>query len=133
MANGKHSEKNLKKYRINFLSANYNVGTTTTGDRKKNRDKFRLPSFGCPRYFFRFSFTSGLIDIPMACVDWCKVTVNEFQRHYFRGFMTLTEWEEGPKLREGISPFVALDFVVPSRFMLAFDNRVRMSRMILHL
>ena len=56
------TQPRLKANRINFLSVPYNVGSTTHYD-PRQADQLRA-SFGCPRYFFRFNFTSAVTSIP---------------------------------------------------------------------
>ena len=110
----------LLRNRVSFLSVPYNVGSTTHYDPRQRNDL--KASFGCPRYFFCFNFTSAVISIPYAFVDWCQFRAKSFHRTSFEGDITQAEWTNGPRQRRLISPFITLDDIVPSRFALAYDS-----------
>lgn len=119
----KEMSENIRKkqHKIPFCSVPYNVGSTSHHN-PVNRDKYKH-SFGCPRYFFRFDFTSAISSVPYAYVTWCRFSATSFYRTCFMGRFTQDEWQTGPKHRTSLCPFVTVDDIIPSRFVLAFrDN-----------
>ena len=111
-----------------FIAVNKNVGSTL---HYNPRDKAKQQkSFGVPRTFFRFNFTSAIHDIPFAYVDWCEFTATNFYRCDFQGHISPTEWTQGPntsKLRKKCNPFISLDDFLPSRFVLAYKENLDIS------
>ena len=100
----------------NFLCVPHNDGATTYDVVPTNEH-----SFGIARYFFRLSMTSAIETVPFAYVNWCLYRSMKCTQTYFEGTMTEHEWTTGPSMKDNISPFVVLDHVVPSRFVLAYD------------
>jgi len=87
-------------------------------------------SFGVPRGFFRFNFTSAIYDIPFAYVDWCEITATDFYRCHFQGHISPAEWVRGPNtslLPKKCNPFISLDDFMPSRFVLAYKDNLDVS------
>ena len=114
------AEDSTKKSKATFICVPHNVGCTTISDLAS----MRLPnkSMGCPRYFFRFNFTSAIHEVPYAYVDWCSFQASRFTPTYYEGRMSNIEWTTGPSYKNGISPFVTIDVIAPSRFVLAYDG-----------
>ena len=122
-----HADGWKHKNRIPFIGVNKNVGSTL---HYNQRDKTKQQkSFGVPRAYFRFSFTSAIHNIPFAYVDWCEFTATNFYRCDFQGHISKTEWARGPntdllpkKLK--CNPFISLDDFLPSRFALAYKTNL---------
>ena len=120
-----HANGKKHKNRMPFIGVNHNVGSTLH-DNPRHKDK-QNKSFGVPRTFFRFNFTTALVDIPFAYVDWCCFTATNFHRCQFQGHITPTEWATGPNtklLQKRTNPFVCLDDFLPSRFALAYKDNL---------
>jgi len=61
-----------KRFRLPFLgTANNFDGSTTHYDNNLSQQEQNY-SFGCPRYFFRFDFTSAINSIPIPYCDWVQ-------------------------------------------------------------
>lgn len=113
--------KTSKKSKINFIATPHGVGSTYTLD--DDNDLNKNYSFGCPRYFFRFNFTSALQNMAMAYVDWCsflKSSSNTFKYGCYMGRVSHEEWNTGPKYNASFCPFIPLRDICPSRFVLAY-------------
>ena len=108
-----------------FIGVECNVGSTSYHDiRKKKSQQF---SFGCPRFFMRFSFTSAISDVPYAYVDWCNFVATDFYRTTFKGHITQEEWSSGPRSKPDstiINPFMPCDDFIASRFVLAYKSNL---------
>lgn len=111
--------------KIPFLCVNHNVGSTKFhDDRLKNDQNY---SFGRPRFFFRFNFTSAIYDVPIAKVRWIDFVAVHFTRTTFAGHCTPNSWNETLTDDEHNSkyvPFVGLDDILPTRFVLSFDTNL---------
>jgi hypothetical protein len=107
-----------------FIGVPYNVGSTSHHSTKKTVIEKQQYSFGCPRIFLRFSFTSAIDQVSYAYVDWAMFTAKTFHRTTFEGYISSTEWETGPRTRPtgNINPFVPCDHFIPSRFLLAYET-----------
>ena len=77
------------------------------------------------RFFFRYSYTSGLTNIPFTYVDWIQFTNMECNSSAFTvGTISEVEWTTGPKQRSNQwskPPFVPLDSIVASRYGIGMD------------
>ena len=113
------SRKSSREHRLNFIAVNHDVGSTVF---RRNTPQYKKYSFGCPRFFFRFSFTRAIVNVPMANVDWCKFSATDYFRTCFMGTLSNREWQEGPRYHSTISPFVTLDDVLPSRYVMAYRH-----------
>jgi len=73
---------------------------------------------------FRFSFTSGIDDIPLAAVDWVDFECDQDQQHRVCsiGRISASEWYTGPKQNSRLKQFLPLAQNFPSRYCLAYDN-----------
>lgn len=110
-----------KRFRLPFIgTANNFDGCTTHYD--NNLSQEQNYSFGCPRYFFRFDFTSAINSIPIAYCDWVQFIATKFTRTTFMGLLTYSEWTTGPIKRANVNPFISLDTILPSRFVLAYEK-----------
>ena len=121
------AEKGKGLYNKNpFIGVPYNVGSTTHISKNKKLIAKQQKSFGCPRRFFRFSFTSAINQVPYAYVDWVNFSATKFHRTTFEGHMTKREWDTGPRTRHNglINPFVPCDHFIPSRFVLAYETNL---------
>lgn len=110
---------NKTSHKLSFLVSRDDVGSTTYESSDPLKEEKH--SFGVPRYFFRFSLTSSLFNIPYAYVHWVKFRMNKCRRTSFEGSMTRDEWTTGPTQRPNINPFSYIEDVIPSRFALGFD------------
>ena len=113
--------RRIRNHRIPFIAVSNNFYGCTTHYNPNLRNE-QQKSFGCPRYFFRFNFTSALFDEPYAFVDWVQFTAVSFRRTCFMGFVSNNEWRTGPSSRARVCPFVQVSEIEPSRFLLAYDN-----------
>jgi len=109
-----------------FIGVPYNVGSTKHRPKNKKVIATQQKSFGCPRRFIRFSFTSAIDQVPYVYVDWAIFTATTFHRTTFEGHITTREWETGPRTRKNslINPFVPCDHLMPSRFVLAYETNL---------
>jgi hypothetical protein len=124
------AEKGKGQYNKNpFIGVPYNVGSTTHQSKNKKVIATQQRSFGCPRRFFRFSFTSAIYHVPYAYVDWAAFKATTFHRTTFEGNMTKREWETGPRTRSRslVNPFVPCDHFMPSRFVLAYETNLNIA------
>ena len=111
-----------RRNKIPFLGLPRNVGSTTHWNpRDKTSQQY---SFGRPLCFLRFNFTSVISDVPYVQMDWVNFTARAFHRTTFEGHVSEEEWNREPNEdTSGFSPFVAVDEILPSRFVLAYrDN-----------
>ena len=115
------SSRRKRNHRLPFIAISNNFYGCTSHYNPNLRNE-QQKSFGCPRYFFRFNFTSAIFDEPYAYVDWIQFTAVTFQRTCFMGFVSQNEWSSGPRFRDGVCPFVKVSEMEPSRFVLAYDN-----------
>ena len=113
-------DRNIKRNSLHFISVPYNVGSTTHVDRAQAA--VQKQSFGCPRFFFRLNVTSAVNDELYAFVDWCCFKATTFTVTCFQGEMTQEEWTTGPSYKQNLNPFVTMDDITPSRFVLAYDD-----------
>ena len=113
--------KRKRTNRVPFIAVSNNFYGCTTHYNPNLRD-VQQKSFGCPRYFFRFNFTSAIFDEPYAYVDWIRFTAVSFRRTCFMGFISHNEWITGPLTRDKVCPYVRVSEMEPSRFLLAYDN-----------
>ena len=81
------SHKKGKKYRLPFIGTANNFDNCTTHYDNDLRHE-QSYSFGCPRYFFRFDFTSAINSIPIAYCDWVQFIATRFTRTIFMGLIT---------------------------------------------
>lgn len=118
------SDRNNTKHKLPFISVPYNIGSTTSTDRRLNTQGRlkKLHSFGCPRYFFRFNLTSAIQEEPYAYVDWCCYRATNSTLTCFEGHISRTEWTTGPSCKPNICSFVTTDDMTPSRFVMAYDD-----------
>ena len=114
------ANRNAKRNSLHFISVNYNVGSTTHDD--ISLAAVQKQSFGCPRFFFRLNVTSAIYEELYAFVDWCCFTATTFTKTCYQGRMTQEEWTTGPTYKANLSPFVTMDDITPSRFVLAYDD-----------
>jgi hypothetical protein len=108
---------NKSNHKISFLATRDNVGCTTFPPNDPD-DREMYHSFGVPRFFFRFNFTSSLRGLPYGYVNWVRFNLHTCHRTSFEGSMSRDEWMTGPSARPNISPFCYLEDVIPSRFAL---------------
>jgi hypothetical protein len=115
------TNKKGKRFRIPFVGTQTNFDKCTTHFDNSLRDEQNY-FFGCPRYFFRFDFTSAISSIPIAYCDWVQFITTKFTRTTFMGHISHAEWTTGPIKRPGVNPFITLDSILPSRFVLAHER-----------
>jgi hypothetical protein len=115
------TSRRIRNHRVPFIAVSNNFYGCTSHYNNHLRDE-QQKSFGCPRYFFRFNFTSAIYDEPYAYVDWVQFTAVSFRRTCFMGFISHNEWKSGPAFRDKVCPFVRVSEIEPSRFVLAYDN-----------
>ena len=115
------SHKKGKKYRLPFIGTANNFDNCTTHYDNDLRHEQNY-SFGCPRYFFRFDLTSAINSIPIAYCDWVQFIATKFTRTTFMGLITYGEWTSGPIKRVNVNPFISLDTILPSRFVMAYEK-----------
>ena len=113
--------RRIKNHKIPFIAVSNNFYGCTSHFNPNLRDE-QQKAFGCPRYFFRFNFTSAIFDEPYAYIDWIQFTAVTFRRTCFMGFVSHNEWTSGPKFKDRVCPFVRVSEIEPSRFLLAYDN-----------
>ena len=104
------------KLRVPILGVKRDVNTTEYFD-PTHKTESHLISFGIPRWFFRFSFTSAINDVPYAYLSWIKFTLHEKSNSCVVGHMSASEWNNGPFIskNDNINPFCAIDYIFPSR------------------
>jgi hypothetical protein len=61
-------------------------------------------------------------DVPYAYVDWCVFRGKKYNLTSFEGDITQAEWDTGPSAKPNINPFVTMDDILPSRFVLAYSG-----------
>ena len=73
--------------------------------------------FGVPKYFFRLTFTSAIIGVPMCCVQWVHfVEEEEKQTHNCSiGTIDLNQWETWNPFPR-LPAFIAFSDIQPSRW-----------------
>ena len=114
------SDRCARKHNIPFISVPYNVGSTS--HLYAANASTQKHSFGCPRFFFRLNITSAIQQVPYALVDWCKFRAQKFSRSCFEGAIGRNEWSSGPSFHANLNPFVTMDDILPSRFVLAYES-----------
>ena len=57
--------------KVNFIGVDYNVGCTSYSNRAHMGNVHMQKSFGSPQFFFRFSLTSAIQNVPYSHVHWC--------------------------------------------------------------
>ena len=77
--------------------------------------------FGRLKYMFRFTFTTGINDIPIGAVDWADFHCENHFRVCSVGTITELEWSEGPQQNNKYHEFIPLGEVFPSRYCFAYD------------
>jgi hypothetical protein len=107
--------------KIPFVGWKEQTTTTFWGNKKKVNDDLKY-SFGRPHYFFRFSFTSAIDNIPMACVVWENFIIESRTRTNFLGHFRREAWEQRADISNLPTPFVNIEFLLPSRFILAYTD-----------
>jgi hypothetical protein len=108
---------------IPFIAIESNVGSTTHWSSKKKTIAKQQWSFGRPSFFFRFNFTSAISDIPYARVHWVDFIARAFTRTAFMGDISQESWESSPGTYYSYHPpFIKIDYIKPSRFLLAFHQ-----------
>ena len=117
------SSSSTKLAKCPFISATLSV---LVNKRKSNNKMCKVleekQMFGRLKYMFRFNFgTTGLIDIPVAAVDWADFTCEQQHRVCSIGYMTSSEWCHGPSQNIGFSQYIPLDEILPSRYCLTYD------------
>jgi len=112
-----------RRNKIPFLGLPRNVGSTKHWN---PRDKITQQySFGRPMCFLRFNFTSVISDVPYVMMDWVRFTATAFHRTTFEGHVSDREWNRVPTHdTSGCNPFVAVDEILPSRFVLAYKDNL---------
>ena len=108
--------------KIPFIGVPYNVGSSSRHPNNSVTNHKALYSFGCPRYFFRLDITSQVDDVPYAFVDWCRYRAKTSTTTYFEGSITENEWLHGPSCNTNLSPFITVDDILPSRFVMAYED-----------
>lgn len=119
--------RRLRKHQVNFISVPYNVGCTTYFNPRDATRNENQRSFGVARYFFRFNFTTAIQDTAMAYVDWSMFNIKEVHRTCCFGRLARTEWSEGPKKHNNICPFIDATDIIPSRFVMAYDENLEVA------
>ena len=108
--------------KIPFIGVPYNTGSTTRHRENSISNNNALYSFGCPRFFFRLNITTQVTDTPYAFVNWCCYRARTSTNTYFEGVITEREWHDGPSEKVNINPFVTMDDILPSRFVMAYED-----------
>lgn len=118
--------KKSKKSKINFLATRQHIGSTYCSGNDLSNDNTPGMCFGCPRFFFRFNFTSASPNLPHAYMDWChfeRSTATDINTsfHYgcYMGRLSYDEWTTGPTYNPSFCPYIPLQVLQPSRFVLA--------------
>jgi len=65
--------------------------------------------FGRLRCMFRFTFTTGIDDIPIGAVDWVDFDCDQHQRACSIGRISESEWLTGPKQQTRFNQYLPLD------------------------
>lgn len=111
-----------------FIGIPRNVGSTGHYNPKnKSEVESQQYSFGIPSFFFRFSFTSAIENLPYCAVDWVQFTAMHFTRTCFQGHMTDKQMKsspcESPLAGPGLlNTFINCDEIIPSRFVFSSNH-----------
>ena len=62
------TSRRIRNHRVPFIAVSNSFYGCTSHYNNNLRDE-QQKSFGCPRYFFRFNFTTAIFDEPYAYVD----------------------------------------------------------------
>jgi hypothetical protein len=116
------TQLNKMDHKISFVGVRENVGSTTYYDERTPIRDSLDHSFGVPRYFFRLNLTSALYEKPYSYVHWARFKAIRSHRTCFEGAFSQNEWQTGPVERDNINPFCLLEDIIPSRFVLGFDD-----------
>ena len=75
---------------------------------KKGTDTVVEQLYGRLKYMFRFSFTSGIEDIPVGAIDWVQFDCSEQHRVCSIGSISEDEWDRGPRQSHQHKQFLTL-------------------------
>jgi hypothetical protein len=114
------SNPNSRANNIPFMCASCNNGSTDypPGEVVSN-------SIGRPRYFFRLNFSSALVDLPYGYFEWTNFIASGPSEYAgIPGDIRRDEWNRNPEHPSTFkwNPFMSLDAILPSRYVLAFSD-----------
>jgi hypothetical protein len=102
-----------------FISANLPIEVKNRSNKIVIEER---QMFGRVKYMFRFTFTTGIDDIPVAAVDWANFRCDLEHRVCSIGMITEQEWNNGPTQNPIYKQYLPMDEIFPSRYSLAYDE-----------
>jgi len=107
-------------FKQTFISADLEINITNNSKKHVTEDR---QCFGRLKHMFRFSFTSGIENIPCAAADWAEFKCADDGTHRVCsiGELSEQEWTRGPSQHVLYKQYIPLGLVKPSRFCLSYN------------